>query len=47
MAIANIRVRATWTEMEDGVLWNAGPDGLVAREVATASPAATRGRAAW
>ena len=28
LAIANIRVRATWTEMEDGVLWNAGPDGL-------------------
>jgi two-component system NtrC family sensor kinase len=43
LAIANIRVRATWTEMEDGVLWSAGPDGLQAREVATASPAAMAG----
>jgi two-component system NtrC family sensor kinase len=43
LAIANIRVRATWTEMEDGVLWSATPDGLQAREVATASPAARAG----
>ncbi|HMF62434.1 MAG TPA: hypothetical protein VK595_18800, partial [Vicinamibacterales bacterium] len=40
LAIANIRVRATWTEVEDGVLWSAGAEGLVAREVASASPAA-------
>jgi PAS domain S-box-containing protein len=43
LAIANIRVRATWSEVEDGVLWSAGAEGLVAREVATASPAALAG----
>ena len=43
LAIANIRVRATWTEVEDGVLWSAGAEGLVAREVASASPAALAG----
>jgi two-component system NtrC family sensor kinase len=43
LAIANIRVRATWTEMEDGILWGAGPDGVVAREVASASPGGLAG----
>ena len=43
LAIANIRVRATWTEMEDGVLWGSGPDGVVAREVASASPGGLAG----
>jgi PAS domain S-box-containing protein len=43
LGIANISVRATWTEMEDGVLWTqAGPD-VVAREVAEGSPAARAG----
>ena len=41
LAVANIYVRATWTEAEDGVLWNAGPAGIVAREIAPRSPAAT------
>ncbi len=41
LAVANIYVRATWAEAEDGVLWGAGPDGIVAQEVAPRSPAAT------
>jgi two-component system, NtrC family, sensor kinase len=40
LAAANIYVRATWSEAEDGVLWSAGPSGLVAQEVAPGSPAA-------
>ncbi len=43
VAMANIRARATWHEVEDGVLWAAAPDGLVAREVAPSSPGAVAG----
>jgi two-component system NtrC family sensor kinase len=43
LAIANIHTRATWSEVEDGVLWTASPGGLVAREVAQSSPAAIAG----
>ena len=41
LAAANIYVRATWSEPEDGVLWTATPEGVVvAQEVAADSPAA-------
>ena len=40
LAAANIYVRATWSEAEDGVLWSAGPAGIVAQEIAPGSPAA-------
>ena len=43
LAAANIYVRATWSELEDGVLWTAGPSGVVAREIAPRSPAANAG----
>jgi len=39
LGIANITARATWQEVEDGVLWAAGADGVVADEVAKGSPA--------
>ena len=41
LAAANIYVRATWSEPEDGVLWTATPEGVVvAKEVAANSPGA-------
>jgi two-component system, NtrC family, sensor kinase len=40
LAAANIYVRTTWSEAEDGVLWSAGADGVVAQQIAPASPAA-------
>ena len=40
LAVANITVRRTWTEMEDGVLWVSEGDQVVARDVAGNSPAA-------
>ena len=43
LAIANIHVRATWSEVEDGVLWIASPEGVIAREVSAASPGALAG----
>ena len=43
LAAANIYVRATWSEMEDGVLWKAGADGVVAGEIAPGSPGARAG----
>ncbi|HET9568779.1 MAG TPA: ATP-binding protein [Vicinamibacterales bacterium] len=39
LGIANITARATWHEVEDGVLWTSGPDGVVVEEVAKGSPA--------
>jgi two-component system, NtrC family, sensor kinase len=39
LGIANITARATWQEVEDGVLWSSGPDGAVVDEVAKGSPA--------
>jgi PAS domain S-box-containing protein len=39
LGVANIRLRATWHEVEDGVLWVARGDGIVAGEIASASPA--------
>jgi two-component system, NtrC family, sensor kinase len=39
LGIANITARATWHEVEDGVLWTTGPDGAVVDEVAKGTPA--------
>jgi len=39
LAVANMYVRSTWSEPEDGVLWTTTPDGVVAREIAAGSPA--------
>src|SRR6185295_16638885 len=33
LVIANVRVRASWLEAEDGVLWASSPEGVVAREL--------------
>src|SRR5690349_3122255 len=33
LVIANVRVRASWLEAEDGVLWAASAEGVVAREL--------------
>src|SRR5262249_59341301 len=43
LAVANIYVRSTWSEPEDGVLWATTPDGVVAREIARDSPASQAG----
>jgi two-component system, NtrC family, sensor kinase len=43
LAVANIAVRATWNEVEDGVLWTPVGADIVAREVADASPASAAG----
>ena len=39
----NIAVRATWHKLEDGVLWEARPEGVVAAEVAARSTAMAAG----
>lgn len=46
LGIANIRMRATWQEAEDGVLWAMEPQGVVAREIAAGTPAQQIGLAA-
>src|SRR6185437_9739833 len=39
LAVSNIYIRSTWSEVEDGVLWAKSPEGVVvAREVAPQSP---------
>ena len=43
LGIANILARATFDELEDGVLWQVGPDGVVAAEIAHDAPAAQVG----
>jgi two-component system, NtrC family, sensor kinase len=43
LAAANIAVRASWSEMEDGVLWDESTGALTAKEVADGSPAAASG----
>jgi PAS domain S-box-containing protein len=43
LAVANIAVRATWFELEDGVLWRVQGEGLTARAIAEHSPAARAG----
>jgi S1-C subfamily serine protease len=39
LAAANISLRASWHEVEDGVLWRQGVDGIIAAEVAPFSAA--------
>ncbi len=43
LAIANAVVQANWSEVEDGVLWLEGVDGLVAADLALDSAAAQAG----
>ncbi len=43
LGLANIALRATWHEVEDGVLWVTGPQGVTAAEVAPGTAAALAG----
>src|SRR5687767_8872597 len=43
LGAANIAARATWREVEDGVLWKQQGQGIVAAEVAAGTPAAAVG----
>jgi hypothetical protein len=43
LGAANIASRATWREVEDGVLWRQQAEGIVAAEVAPGTPAAQVG----
>jgi PAS domain S-box-containing protein len=43
LAAANIAVRSSWTEMEDGVFWALDGDQVVARAIAADSPGARAG----
>jgi PAS domain S-box-containing protein len=43
LGAANIKARATWHEVEDGALWLQRAEGVVAGEVARATPAAAAG----
>jgi two-component system, NtrC family, sensor kinase len=40
LGMLNVAARATWNEVEDGVLWKTQPEGVVAIEVAPDSPGA-------
>jgi two-component system, NtrC family, sensor kinase len=46
LAGQNLRVRATWHEAEDGVLWVSNAEGIVAGEIAADGPGAQAGVAA-
>jgi PAS domain S-box-containing protein len=41
--VSNIVYKATWTAMDDGVLWDPAPQGLVAQRVAAAGPGGRAG----
>jgi PAS domain S-box-containing protein len=43
LGAANIVARATFSEVEDGVLWTLSPEGVVAAEIAEGTPAADMG----
>jgi hypothetical protein len=43
LGVANIQMRARWHEVEDGVLWTARAEGVVAGEIAPGSAAAGAG----
>jgi two-component system, NtrC family, sensor kinase len=43
LGVANITARATWREVEDGVLWALREEGIVAAEIAPGGPAAGSG----
>ncbi len=40
LGLANVASLATWQDVEDGVLWTSGPDGVVAEAIAPDTPAA-------
>lgn len=43
LGVANIVARATWHEVEDGVLWRTQVEGVVAAEIAAGTPASRAG----
>src|SRR5262245_33515829 len=43
LGIANVAMYSRWHEVEDGVLWGARPEGVVALDVLAHSPAAQAG----
>ena len=43
LGVYNIVLKATWTVMDDGVLWREAPQGLVAARLAPGGPAARAG----
>jgi predicted metalloprotease with PDZ domain len=43
LGVANIVTRANFDEVEDGVLWVQGPEGVIASDIAHGTPAATVG----
>src|SRR5918995_2788162 len=43
LGAANIALRASWNEVEDGVLWKSGPLGVTAAEIAPRTPATRAG----
>jgi two-component system NtrC family sensor kinase len=43
LGLANIALRATWSEVEDGIFWVVGPGGVTAAEVASQGPGAAAG----
>ena len=43
LGVYNIVLKATWTLMDDGVFWDAAPQGLVAARIAPGGPAARAG----
>ena len=43
LGLTNIFIRATWHEVEDGVLWVSRPDGVTAAELADRAPAKRAG----
>src|SRR5262245_4794159 len=43
LGLANIALRATWNEVDDGVFWVVGPSGVTAGEVAPHGPGADAG----
>ena len=43
LGVANIATRARWSEVEDGVHWDARPEGVTAIAIAPESPAAAAG----
>ena len=47
LAAANISLRASWNEVEDGILWAGRAEGVVAAEVAIDSPRRRGGSRAW
>src|SRR5262245_28893104 len=43
LGLSNVALRATWNEVEDGILWVTGPEGVTAADVAPDSPAIESG----